>query len=56
MVSGAGHTMYALIEADSFDAINMFFTGFKFKQDYQIEPVGHVKDMIAAFQAQLAKQ
>jgi hypothetical protein len=29
---------------------------FKFKQDYQIEPVGHVKDMIAAFQAQLAKQ
>jgi len=56
MVSGAGHTMYALIEADSFDAINMFFTGFKFKQDYQIEPVGHVKDMIAAFQAQLAKR
>jgi hypothetical protein len=29
---------------------------FKFKQDYQIEPVGHVKDMIAAFQAQLAKR
>jgi hypothetical protein len=29
---------------------------FKFKQDYQIEPVGHVNDMIEAFQAQLAKR
>jgi muconolactone delta-isomerase len=56
MVAGAGHTMYALIETDSFDAMNMFFTGFQFKQDYQIEPVGHVKDIIGAFKAELGKR
>jgi len=56
MVGAVGHTMYALIEADSFDAMNMFFSGMEFKQDYQIEPVGHVKDMIAAFKAELGKK
>lgn len=54
MVSGVGHTMYALVEADSFDSLNMFFTGVGIKQDYQIEPVGHVKDIIAAFKTTLA--
>jgi muconolactone delta-isomerase len=56
MVAGVGHTMYALIEADDFDAMNMFFSGMGFKQDYQIEPVGHLKDVIASFKAQLGKK
>ena len=56
MVGGIGHTMYALVEADDFNAMNSFFSGFPFKQDYQIEPVGHAKDMIAAFKAELAKR
>ena len=56
MLAGVRHTMCALIEADTFDAMSMFFTGFKFKQDYQIEPVGHVKDIIAAFKAELGKR
>ena len=33
MVAGVGHTMYALIEADSFNAMNLFFSGMPFKQD-----------------------
>ena len=56
MVGGFGHTMYALVEADNFDSMNMFFGGMEFKQDYQIEPVGHVKDIIAAYKAALAKK
>ncbi len=56
MVAGVGHTMYALIEADTFDAMNMFFSGIGFKQDYQIEPVGHTKDIIAAFKAEMGKK
>jgi muconolactone delta-isomerase len=56
MVAGVGHTMYALIEADTFDAMNMFFSGMGFKQDYQIEPVGHVKDIIAVFKAEMGKK
>lgn len=56
MVAGVGHTMYALIEADTFDAMNMVFSGMGFKQDYQIEPVGHVKDIIAAFKTELGKK
>ena len=56
MVGGVGHTMYALVEADNFDSMNMFFGGMEFKQDYQIEPVGHVKDIIAAYKAALAKK
>ena len=55
MLAGVGHTLYALIEADSFDAMNMFFSGMGFKQDYQIEPVGRVQDVIAKFKAELAK-
>jgi muconolactone delta-isomerase len=56
MVGGVGHTLYALIEADNFDAMNMFFSGMGFKQDYQVEPVGHVKDIIAAFKAEMGKK
>jgi hypothetical protein len=56
MVATVGHTMYALIEANDFKAINMFFGGMGFKQDYQIEPVGNVKDIISTFKAELAKQ
>jgi hypothetical protein len=56
MVGGVGHAMYALIEADTFDAMNMFFSGMGFKRDYQIEPVGHVKDIIAAFKAGMGKK
>ena len=55
MLGGVGHTMYALVESDSFEAMNMFFNGFGFKQDYQIEPVGNVQDIIASFKAKLAK-
>ena len=56
LVGGVGHIMYALIEADNFDAMNMFFSGMGFKQDYQIEPVGHVQDIMAAFKAELGKK
>lgn len=55
-VSGVGHKMYALIEAESFDAMNMFFGGMGIKQDYQIEPVGNVKDVINAFKMGLRKK
>jgi muconolactone delta-isomerase len=55
MVAGIGHTMYALIEADSFDAMNVFFGGMPFKQDIQIEPVGTVEDIMASFRAEMAK-
>jgi muconolactone delta-isomerase len=56
MVTGVGHTIYALIEADNFDAINLFFSVMGFKQDYQIEPVGRVQDIITAFKAGLVKK
>jgi len=56
MLAGVGHTMFALIEADNFNAINMFFSGMGLKQDYQIEPVGKVQDVISAFKAELAKK
>ena len=56
MVTGVGHTMYALIEANSFNAINIFFSGMRFKQDYQIEPVGNIQDVMAAFKAEMAKK
>jgi muconolactone delta-isomerase len=55
-VAGVGHTMYALVEADSFRAMNMFFSDTGFKQDYQIEPVDHAKNIIAAFRTKLAKK
>ena len=54
-VGGVGHVMYALIEADSFNAINSFFGGMQFKQDLQVEPVGNVKDIITAFREELTK-
>jgi muconolactone delta-isomerase len=56
MVGGVGHTLYALVEADDFDAMNMFFTRMGLKQDYEVEPVGHLKDIIAAFKAQMEKK
>jgi muconolactone delta-isomerase len=56
MVGGVGHTMYALVEADDFHAMNMFFSRMGFKQDYQVEPVGHVKDIMAAFKAETRKK
>ena len=56
MVAGVGHTMYALIETNNFDAMNIFFSGMGFKQDYQIEPVGKVQDVITSFKAELAKK
>jgi muconolactone delta-isomerase len=56
MVGAVGHTMYALIEADTFESMNMFFSGMEFKQDYEVEPVGHVKDIIAAFRAEKGKK
>ena len=56
MVAGVGHTMYALIEADNFNAMNIFFSGMRFKQDYQIEPVGNIQDVITSFKAEMAKK
>ena len=56
MLAGVGHTMYALVEAESFNAMNSFFNGMQLKQDYQIEPVGKVQDVIAAFKAELEKK
>ena len=55
-VAGVGHTMYALVEADSFRAMNMFFSDSGFKQDYQIEPVDHAQNIIAAFKRKLSKK
>ena len=56
-IEGAvGHTMYALIEADNFISLNNFFSSMPFKQDLQIEPVGKVGDILAAFKEELAKQ
>jgi len=49
MVAGVGHVMYALVEADNFTALNIYFGGLPIKQDLQVEPVGHFKDVIAAF-------
>ena len=56
MVTGVGHVMYALIEADNFNALNSFFGNVPFKQDVQIEPVGNIKDTILAFKEELAKK
>jgi muconolactone delta-isomerase len=56
MVSGVGHTMYALIEADNFISLNSFFASMPFKQDLQIEPVGHVEDIMSAFKEELVRQ
>lgn len=56
MLAGVRHTMYTLIEADNFITINNFFSGFPFKHNYQIEPVGNVQDVIAAFKAELAER
>ena len=55
MVACVGHTMYALMEADSFIALNSFLGGMPFKQDIQAEPVGYAKDIISAFKEELAK-
>lgn len=49
MVAGVGHVMYALVEADSFIALNTFFGNMQLKQDFQVEPVGNIKDVISAF-------
>jgi muconolactone delta-isomerase len=56
MVAGVGHTMYALMEADDFIALNSFLGGMPFEQDIYAEPVGLAQDIIAAFKEELAKQ
>jgi hypothetical protein len=56
MVAGVGHVMYALVEADSFTALNIYFGGLSIKQDLQIEPVDHFKDVIVAFKKELTKR
>jgi muconolactone delta-isomerase len=54
LVSGVGHTMYALVESDDFNSINSFFGGMPIRQDYEVEPVGDVQEVISAFKAELA--
>ena len=56
MVTGVGHVMYALMEADNFISLNSFFSSMPFKQDLQVEPVGKARDVISAFKEELAKQ
>ena len=56
MVAGVGHTMYALIEADNFQALNMFLGRMPFKQDIEAVPVGHAMDIMAAFKEEWAKR
>jgi hypothetical protein len=56
MVTGVGHTIYALIEADNFNSINLFFSVMGFKQDYNVEPVGDIQDVIAGFKAGLVRK
>ena len=55
-VAGVGHTMYALIEADNFTALNSFLGRMPFKQDIEAIPVGHAKDILATFKEGLGKQ
>ena len=56
LVGGIGHTMYALIEADNFLTLNSFLGRMPFKQDIEAVPVGHAKDILAAFKEELVKQ
>lgn len=56
MVAGIGHTMYALVEASEFDAMNLFFSGFRLKQDYEIKPVGDIQEITTSFKAEMAKR
>jgi hypothetical protein len=56
MLAGMGHTMYTLIESDNLNAINSFFGDMPFKQDYHVEPVGKIQDVIDAFKSELAKK
>lgn len=55
-VSGVGHVMYALVEADGFNSLNGFFSNMQIKQELQIEPVGNIKDVISAFKKQPGKK
>jgi hypothetical protein len=55
-ITGVGHIMYALVEATDFNALNSFFGGMQIKQDFQVEPVGHIKDVISAFKEELGKK
>jgi hypothetical protein len=56
MVAGVGHTMYALMEADDFLALNSFLGRMPFKQHIEAVPVGHAKDIVSAFKKELSKQ
>ena len=56
MVTGVGHKMYALVEADSFDAMNSFFGATQFKQDCQVEPVGDFQAVVKAFKKDLSRR
>ncbi len=56
MVAGIGHTMYALIDARDFTAMNLFFSGFQLKQDYHIEPVGDIQEVMTSIKAEMAKR
>lgn len=56
MVTGVGHVMYALVEADSFIALNSFFGSIPFKQDLQAEPVGELRDVMSAFKKELTNK
>jgi hypothetical protein len=56
IVAGIGHTMYALVEADNFQALNMFLGRMPFKQDIDAVPVGHANDIMVAFREEWAKR
>lgn len=56
IVAGVGHTMYALMEANSFIDLNSFLSGMPFKQDIQAEPVGYAEDIISVFKEELANK
>jgi len=56
MLAGIGHTMYALIDASDFNAMNLFFSGIRLKQDYHIEPVGDIQEVMTSIKAEVAKR
>ncbi|GAI83142.1 unnamed protein product [marine sediment metagenome] len=51
-----GHTMYALVETDSADALQRSFGESPFRQDYTVTPVGHLKDMIKQAKEMLSEK
>jgi len=51
-----GHSMYALVETESPDALQRSFGELPFRQDYTVTPVGHLKDLIKQAKEMLSEK